>query len=143
MQIYLPIEAIIIELHDAILEISGGRKGVIKPGAISAAVHRPKTYLSYEENCDIHTVCAVLLDSIARNHAFADGNKRTGLLTVLFTYELNGIAVDRSADESGEFEELVLWVVNEKPSINEIADRLKMLILKYKTNNISRFIKGL
>lgn len=77
MQIYLPVEEIIMELHDAIIDVSGGKKGVLKPGVINAAIHRPKTYLSYHENCNIHTVCGVLLDSIARNHAFADGNKRT------------------------------------------------------------------
>ena len=93
------------------------------------------------ENCDIHTVCAVLLDSIARNHAFVEGNKRTGLLTAILTYELNGIAIKASADRKKEFEELVLWVVLRKPSIEEIAQKLKILTDRYRESKISQFIK--
>lgn len=98
----------IMELHDAVLDISGGRPGVLVENVIDAAVHRPKTYLSYHEDCDIHTVCAVLLDSIARNHAFVEGNKRTGLMTAILTYELNGVTFQKSADRTNDFEDLVL-----------------------------------
>jgi death-on-curing protein len=143
MQIYLPIEEIVIELHDAIIDVSGGRKGILKAGAINAAVHRPKTYLAYQDSCDIHTVCAVLLDSISRNHAFADGNKRTGLMTVILTYELNGIALKQSADRTTEFEDLVLWVVNEKPTMKTITERFKLLIEKYQTNRVSKLIENI
>ena len=79
MLIYLPTEDLILELHDAILEVSGGRPGVRDETVINAAVNRPKTYLSYHDKCDLHTVCAVILDSLARNHGFIEGNKRTSL----------------------------------------------------------------
>jgi death-on-curing protein len=143
MQIYLPIYEIIVDLHDAILETSGGRPGILNENVIHAAVARPKTFLSYHEDCDLHTVCAVLLDSLARNHAFVEGNKRTGLMTAILTYELNGIALNMSADRNKEYEELVLWVVLEKPEIVEIAERLKSLTQKYQSNVISKFVERL
>jgi death-on-curing protein len=129
----------VMELHDAILDISGGRPGILDEKVIDAAIHRPKTYLSYHENCDIHTVCAVLLDSIARNHGFVEGNKRTGLMTAILTYELNGITLQSSADRTNDFEDLVLWVVLEKPEIPEIASKLEVLIKKYRSNSVSKF----
>lgn len=83
----------------------------------------------------------MILDSIARNHAFVDGNKRTGLLSAILTYELNGIRLGGRADKTGEFEELVSWVVTEKPSVEEITPRLKVLATKYQVSGISKFVE--
>jgi death on curing protein len=143
MLIYLPPPELIEELHEGILEISKGKPGIRDFDIIKAAVHRPKTYLAYHHNCDIHIVCAVILDSIARNHGFIDGNKRTGLLSALLTYELNGLKLDRRADRDGEFEDLVLWVVTKKPDILDIAEKLKSLTEKYRTKGISKYIQSL
>jgi death-on-curing protein len=143
MLIYLPTEELIMELHDAILEISGGRPGILDANVINAAVNRPKTYLAYHDDCDLHVICAVLLDSIARNHAFVEGNKRSGLMSALLTYELNGIALDRKADEDGEYEKLILWVVLDKPEIPEIALRLKGITAQYQLRGISKFVSRL
>lgn len=139
MQIYLPNEDMVMDLHDAILEVSGGRRGVLHANVINAAVHRPKTYLSYHDGCSLHIVCAVLLDSLARNHGFSDANKRTGLMTAILTYELNGIALNMEADRTNEFENLVLWVVKEKPEITAIANKLEGLTVKYQAGRVSRF----
>jgi len=130
-------------MHDAILDISGGRRGILDEAVIDAAIHRPKTYLAYHEECTIHTVCAVLLDSIARNHAFADGNKRTGLMTAILTYELNNIPLRSGADATDEFENLVLWVVLKKPSIEEVSNKLEGLMNRYRDKSISGFAKKL
>lgn len=144
MLIYLPTEELIMDLHESILRISKGRHGVKDAGVIHAAINRPKTYLAYHEDCDIHTVCAVILESIARNHGFIDGNKRTGLMSAILTYELNNITLDlRRADRVHEFEELALWVVKDKPGIPEISGRLKELTDKYKVSGVSKFVVAL
>lgn len=39
---------------------------------------------------DIHTKAAALMHSLARNHPFLDGNKRTALLAGVVFYGLNG-----------------------------------------------------
>ncbi|HEU4966461.1 MAG TPA: type II toxin-antitoxin system death-on-curing family toxin [Candidatus Saccharimonadales bacterium] len=146
MKIYLPNHDIIMDLHDAIIEVSGGRPGVLHDEVIDAAIHRPKTYLAYQDDCSLHTVCAVLLDSIARNHAFVEGNKRTGLMTALLTYELNDVALTMQADQTDDFENLVLWVVEDKPPIEEITSKLEYLVGKYQKGKVSKFvdkIKGL
>lgn len=130
-------------LHDAVLDISGGRPGIRDSKVIHAAVNRPKTYLAYHDDCDIHTVCAVILESIARNHGFVEGNKRTGLMSALLTYELNDITLDNRADKDHEFQRLALSVVVDKPDINEIASRLKSLAEKYRISGISRFVSSI
>ena len=141
-RIYLPVYEIILDLHDAILEVSGGRPGIHDAKVIHPAIARPKTYLMYSDDCSIHTVCAVLLDSLARNHAFIEGNKRTGLMAAILTYELNGIALKLHEGQK-EYEELVLWVVLEKPTIPQISERLEGLAQKYQIGKISQFIEKL
>jgi death on curing protein len=143
MKIYLPTRQVIIDLHEAILKVSGGRPGILHSEEIDSAVIRPKTHLAYQEDCDLHLVCAVLLDSLARNHAFIEGNKRTGLMTAILTYELNGIMLKRSADRHKEFEKLVLWVVKKKPEIQAISEKLKELTGRYKTNTAGKYTEKL
>lgn len=134
----MPVYETVIELHDTILEVSGGRPGILNQNVIHAAIARPKTYISYHDDANLHTICAVLLDSLARNHAFVEGNKRTGLMTAILTYELNEVALRPSADSSKAYEELVLWVVQKKPTIEEIAQRLIELTAKHQENRISK-----
>lgn len=58
-------------------------------------------------------------------------------MTALVTYELNGYTLESSADNI-EFENLVLWVVNAKPPIDQIATRLKKLVNEHSTKKVSQ-----
>lgn len=68
-------------------------------GLLDAAAQRPKTTLygraAYES---IHEKAAVLLESLTRNHALVDGNKRLGWLATYVFYALNGIQLDAPDD---------------------------------------------
>lgn len=141
--ILLPIHESIVGLHDVVLDISGGKPGIRDNNLILGAVDRPKTYLSYADNCTLHTVCAVLLDSVARNHAFVEGNKRTGLMTIIYTYRINGYYLSFNLFMNKEYEELALDVVLKKLSIDEIAGRLQRLADKYKKAGIDKIAEQL
>ncbi len=143
MHIYLPIYEHIIDIHDAVIDVSGGRPGILDKKVIEAAVDRPKTFLSYNPNSDIHTVCAVLLDSLARNHAFVEGNKRSALLTVILTYSLNNVTLRFDKSMNRDFEELVLWVVLKKPEILDITEKLRSLSLVYGESGANELIRRL
>ncbi len=94
---------------------------------IKSAVKRPESYVHYIENYDIDTICAVLIDSIARYHGFKDGNKRTALMASIYTYKLNKVHFTATKEMNQDFDKLVMWVVTEKPSIEDICKRLKKL----------------
>jgi death-on-curing protein len=104
---------------------SGGRPGIHKESLIHSAVSRPESYTQYVDSYDLDTICALLIDSIARYHGFNDGNKRTALMTALLTYKLNGVSFRATKKLNLDFEELVLWVVKEKPEIETISEKLK------------------
>lgn len=142
-EIYLPTSPIVEGLHDAVLDVSGGAHGVLHPEMIKGAIERPKTYMAYSDEYDLHTVCALLLDSLARHHTFNDGNKRTALMTIIFTYRVNSVYLEFSLFMNKDYEKLVLWVVKEKPSIDEITQKLRRLTEKYMKTGIDKGLEAL
>jgi death on curing protein len=118
----------IIAIHDQILRDTRGKEGVLNEGLLQAAIDRPSTYQSYVDKFDLHTAAALIADSIARSHAFADGNKRTALAMMTAVYELNGFEFEDWDQLNKEGEAIILWIVKSKPSIPEIEARLSRMI---------------
>lgn len=71
---------------------------------------------------DIHTKAAAMLHSLIRNHAFIDGNKRTGILSVILFYNLNGYAIEVN---QSELIALALDVAEGQVDVEKIAGTLK------------------
>ncbi|HMR47709.1 MAG TPA: type II toxin-antitoxin system death-on-curing family toxin [Arachnia sp.] len=70
-------------------------------GLLDSAAHRPRTSLfGVEAYPSLDQKAAVLLESIVRNHALVDGNKRLGWLATVVFYGLNGLDVDAPDDEA-------------------------------------------
>jgi death-on-curing protein len=64
-------------------------------GLLEAAAQRPQTTLYGQEAYpDVFEKAAVLLESLTRNHALVDGNKRIGWLAAVVFLDLNGLLLD-------------------------------------------------
>lgn len=137
MTIKLPDENVVIELHDIVLMVSPGRPGIHDMNQVHAAVQRPLTYTQYVSEYDLDTVCALLIDSIARNHGFKDANKRTSLMTAIFTYRVNDVHFKATTEMNIDFDNLIMWVVLEKPLIDEVIVRLRQLRNRHETDKAS------
>lgn len=98
----------------------GGLPGVKREADILSAIGRP--YIGYFRA--IHRKAAALLQSVARNHGFNDGNKRTAVLLTDRLIKKSGYALKpyRREDLDTAVADLVLWVVNEDPHVDEIAE---------------------
>jgi death on curing protein len=85
-------------LHNEIIEASGGAKGVHSEHLLKSALARPlQTAFGEEVYKDSFTKATALLDSIANNHGFRDGNKRTAMAAaILFLYLKENITVLKS-----------------------------------------------
>jgi death-on-curing protein len=127
MTIALPDRESIELLHDAVLSYSGGRAGIHDENLIISAVERPLTYVEYVESYDLDTICALIIDSVARYHGYKDGNKRTALLMAIFAYRVNEVHFKATQEMNVDFDDLVMWVVIKKPGIDKISNRLKQL----------------
>ena len=62
----------VLGMHSVLMQRYGGAPGVRDAGALEAALFRPQT--GYYE--DIVAQAAALMESLAINHPFVDGNKR-------------------------------------------------------------------
>jgi len=68
-------------------------------GLLDAAATRPQTTLyGRDAYTGIHEKAAVLLESLTRNRALVDGNKRLGWLATYVFYALNGVRLEAPDD---------------------------------------------
>ncbi|MEK7556610.1 MAG: type II toxin-antitoxin system death-on-curing family toxin [Patescibacteria group bacterium] len=113
----------IVALHAALIEETGGIHGIRDQNLLASLAVRPQQKFAGKELYpDIFQKAAVYLEGIARNHVFADGNKRTAVATAAYFLHLNGCELKST---NRELEKFVLKVVTEKLSLEPIADWLK------------------
>jgi len=114
--------AILIYIHDHIIDASGGSKGFHNEGLLKSALARPNhSVLGEDAYNDIFLKAVALLDAIARNHGFRDGNKRTAMAAAVLYLSQNDVKVEFTNEE---YEDIMLHVVNNKPSVEEIKEWL-------------------
>jgi death-on-curing protein len=91
-------------------------------GLVESAVARPRTTVfGNDAYPDLDTKVAALLHSLARNHAFVDGNKRIAWLAAGAMYWVNGVELDAPDDPAYD---LVISVATGEVEISEIARSL-------------------
>ena len=69
---------------------------------------------------------AALLQSVVKNHALVDGNKRLGWLATGVFLHLNGIAAETAAND--DVYDLVMDVAAGRHTVDEIASALKAIV---------------
>ena len=75
----------VLGMHTVLLQRYGGAPGVRDPGALEAALYRPQTgYYG-----DIVAEASALMESLAVNHPFLDGNKRIAFASTDVFLRLN------------------------------------------------------
>jgi death-on-curing protein len=77
----------VYRMQHRLIEMFGGRHGVRDKGAVEAAVFRPQTgyYSTLDEEA------AALMESLANNHGFIDGNKRIAFTATDVFLRRNGL----------------------------------------------------
>ena len=84
----------IIRLHTTLTMRTGGSDGLRDRGLLESAVYSAETSFGGQEIYPtVAEKAARLLFSLVSNHPFVDGNKRIGVLVMLVTLRLNGIAL--------------------------------------------------
>lgn len=78
-------------LHGESLAEHGGMSGIRDEGLLDSALGRPLNQYSYGGVSDIAQLAAAYAFGIARNHPFADGNKRAALMAAGVFLRINGL----------------------------------------------------
>jgi len=112
--IYPTVEEVLV-LHTLLLARYGGESGVRDLGMLDAALHRPRSgyYSSLSEQA------AALLQSLANNHAFVDGNKRVAFATMAIFLRLSGFVLRATPDHAEAF--LIEEVIQARAPLARIA----------------------
>jgi death on curing protein len=96
-------------------------------GLLNSAAARPRTTVFGEDAYpDLMGKAAALLQSIVKNHALVDGNKRLGWLATATFLEINGVTTTRAAND--DVYELVMAVAAGRQEVGEIAEALRRLV---------------
>jgi death-on-curing protein len=117
MRDYLTIVEV-LAIHDDQISRYGGATGLRDRGLLEAALYRPQTgYYA-----DLVEEAAALWESLAQNHPFIDGNKRTAFAVTYTFLAINGAIITADEDaiftfimrlyEAGafDFEHLAQWL---------------------------------
>jgi death-on-curing protein len=89
----------VLAMHVDQIDRYGGAHGIRDPGLLEAALYRPQTgYYA-----DLTEEAAALWESLAQNHPFIDGNKRTAFAAMYTFLAINGTRLTADADETYAF----------------------------------------
>ena len=80
---------VVLAIHDELIVQFGGLPGSRDEGLLLSALAPPEQAAHYGF-VDVPALAAIYAVAIAKNHAFVDGNKRTGFAVAATFLELNG-----------------------------------------------------
>jgi death on curing protein len=83
----------VVTIHDEVIAQGEGRPGILKPNELDSGVNRPRS--GYYNN--LFEEAAALMDSLANNHCFNDGNKRTAFISTDTFLRRHGFYLDVEA----------------------------------------------
>jgi death-on-curing protein len=114
----------LVDLHQAVLDQSGGATGIRDLGMLESALAQPRATFG---GTDLHPTfvrkAAALGFSLTMNHPFVDGNKRVAHAAMEVFLLLNGVEINAAIDEqeglmldlaAGKVtrEQLTVWLEN-------------------------------
>ncbi len=116
---------------DDLIDLAAGLFGDPPPirdvGLLGSAVARPQTSAFGEDAYpDLWTKAAAFLQSILKNHALVDGNKRLGWLATATFLEINGVGVTHVSNDA--VYNFVVAVAASSYDVEEIAGSLQLLV---------------
>ena len=110
----------VLFIHARLIATTGGEHGVRDVGLLASAVARPQaTFDGTDLYPDLFEKAAALMASLALNHPFVDGNKRTAIAAAALFLRQNGLRLETT---NAELERFTLSVTNEHLPISQIAD---------------------
>ena len=90
----------IFSLYEMLLQKTGGSSGVVNESLMYTAVNSIwQTFDGVELYPTLEEKGARLGYSLVRNHSFADGNKRIGILAMLTFLSVNGVEISCTDEE--------------------------------------------
>ena len=116
----------VIKIHGRLIEKTGGLDGLRDRGLLESAVFSISSgFGEIEVYPTVEEKAARIAFGIVNNHAFLDGNKRIGMLSMLMILRLNQVNIKYTqrelialglgvADGSIGYDEILDWIISHK-----------------------------
>ena len=112
----------VLELHQRIIEESGGSTGLRDLGGLESAIAQPHmTFGGRDLYPTLIEKAAALCFSLVQNHPFIDGNKRVGHAAMEIMLILNGYEIYASVDDQ---EQVILGLASGDVSRDKLIEWL-------------------
>lgn len=119
---FLELEDVIL-INRIVVKQFGGLCKVRDFALLQSAILNPKNLLFYN-NADIYEIASSYAIFIIKNHAFLDGNKRTGFASMNAFLELNGLILNFNEEDAVE---MMVKVATSKVDLKLLTAWLKNL----------------
>lgn len=90
---------VVVALHGELLGEHGGLEGVRDEALLESALARPRNLVAYDESSDLARLAAAYTFGLAKNHPFADGNKRIAFATAVVFLRSNNHTLTAAPDD--------------------------------------------
>ncbi len=114
----------VLAIHNRQIAKHGGLRGIRDPGAVASALARPLNLASYGDP-DAAELAAAYAYSIAKNHGFVDGNKRTAWVAARLFLTDNGVSLKVDSQDAIRVME---GVASGRVGETELADWFRLRI---------------
>ena len=119
MTVYLSAQQVLF-IHARLIAETGGAHGVRDLALLESAVARPAAIFGGADLYpSLYEKAAALMESLALNHPFVDGNKRTAITAASLFLLRNG---QRIVADNATLERFTLSVVIERPGLDAVAN---------------------
>jgi death-on-curing protein len=109
----------VLFIHARLIAEHGGETDMYSVGLLESAVARPQaTFDGVDLYPDLFSKAAALMESLAGNHPFMDGNKRVAIAAASLFLRRNGYRV---VTDSAELERFTWSVILDRPELSAIA----------------------
>jgi death-on-curing protein len=112
-------------IHTDLLITHGGLPGLRDDALLESALTRPRQRFAYDPACDLASLAASYAHGLARNHPYADGNKRVAFVVMAVFLGLNRLdLVTDEADVVATMTALAAGELEEEPLAEWIRSRI-------------------
>jgi death-on-curing protein len=134
--IHYPTTCQLIELHDYIIDKTGGKSGFINDALETPFIHIQND--SYYP--DFFDKITHFFYSITKNHYFNDGNKRAALISYLLFLSVNDMLTIQYSTLADSLENIVVLTADssyDTATLKEYFKQITLLPLHYKNNDFA------
>ena len=117
----------VLAMHTVLMRRYGGLPGVRDPGALEAALYRPQTGY-YKDTIE---QAAALMESLAINHPFVDGNKRIAFAAMDVFLRINGYELNRQSAQI--YAEIISMLEHKQLSLVNVDAWLRGFVTEQQT----------